>query len=169
MGGDQGAVHVDDQQSRQDLARDRQPREPACGLDLLPYVLPDPRSGLRDLHQGLVRGEVQDPADRRSGRRGPQHEGELVQDRDVGHRGGAHRDGDRRRYQHHAPAELRERPFLRQRCVKCGGQAAPVGELAQQDPARMPDEPGSVRGDRQGMVPPVILHGGERSCSLETA
>lgn len=66
--------------------------------------------------------------------------------------------GDRRGHEGHAPADLRERVLLRQRVIEFAGQAAPVGELAQQDPARVADQAVPARGDRQGMAPPVTLH-----------
>ena len=40
-----------------------------------------------------------------------------------------------------------------------------VGGLPQQDRAGVPDQPGPVGGDLQGTVPPVMLHGEERSSS----
>jgi hypothetical protein len=47
------------------------------------------------------------------------------------------------------------------------GQAALVGELAQQDPAGMADQAVPVGSDLQGMVPPVKLHGEKRSSPVD--
>src|SRR5690242_5496141 len=58
-----------------------------------------------------------------------------------------------------------ELPFLRRAADSPGGQAELVGGLAEQDRAGVADESLSVRGDLQGMVPPVKLHGEERSRS----
>ena len=44
-----------------------------------------------------------------------------------------------------------------------GGGTGLVGGLAEQDRAGVADQALSVRGDLQGMVPPVKLHGEERS------
>jgi hypothetical protein len=88
---------------------------------------------------------------------------ELTQHLDVGQRGGAQRDGDGRRCQRDAAAELRGLPSLGQGRVKPGGQAALVGELAQQDRAGVPDQAVPVGSDFQGMVPGRILHREERS------
>src|SRR5690349_5323144 len=44
-----------------------------------------------------------------------------------------------------------------------GGQAELVGGLAEQDRAGVAEESPPVRGDLQGMIPPVKLHGEERS------
>ena len=136
---------------------------PPGGLGLLPDVLADSRPGLRDPGQHPVGCQVQDPADRGIGRRLPENGRELVQDGDVGHRGGAHRDRDRRGDQRHAPAELRECSLQGEGFLQRRGQAAPVGELAQQDPARVPDEAAAVAGHLQGVVPGRILHREERS------
>ena len=56
-----------------------------------------------------------------------------------------------------------ERALLPQRRAQLRGQSRLVGGLAEQDRAGVADQPGSVRGDLQGMVPPVMLHGEERS------
>ncbi|HEY1706237.1 MAG TPA: hypothetical protein VGG75_41710 [Trebonia sp.] len=54
------------------------------------------------------------------------------------------------------------RAFARARAIR-SGQARLVGGLADQDRAGVADQPFSVRGDLQGMVPPVMLHDEERS------
>ena len=160
---DQGAVHVQEQPPGQGLAGDLQPREPARRLDLLPYVSAGPCPGLRDPGQRPVIGQVQGSADGGIARRRPEHRRELAEHLDVGHRGGAHRDRDRRRCQYRPPAELRGHPSLRQCRVEPGGQAALVGKLAQQDPAAVTDQAIPASRDLQGMIPGRILHREERS------
>jgi hypothetical protein len=66
-----------------------------------------------------------------------------------------------------SPVQQRRRALLPQRAAQGGGESRLVGGLAEQDGAGVADDqPGSCRGDLQGMVPPVILlHGGERSSS----
>ena len=128
-----------------------------------PHVLPAPRPGLRDPRQRPVIGQPQGAADRGIARRRAEDRLQLAQHLDFGHGRGAHCDRDRRGRQHHAPAELRGRPLHRQRRVEFRGQAALVGELAQQDPARVPDQPVSLSSDLQGMTPGRILHREERS------
>ena len=57
------------------------------------------------------------------------------------------------------------RALLPQRRAQPGGQSRLVGGLAEQDRAGVADQAGPVGGDLQGMVPPVMLHGEERSSS----
>ena len=56
-------------------------------------------------------------------------------------------------------------PFFRSAALSGGGEPGLVGGLAEQDRAGVADQARSVRGDLQGMVPPVKLHGEERSSS----
>ena len=56
-------------------------------------------------------------------------------------------------------------PSFRSAALSAGGQSRLVSGLAQQDRAGVPDQARPVRGDLQGMVPPVMLHGEERSSS----
>ena len=53
--------------------------------------------------------------------------------------------------------------LLPQRRAQLRGQSRLVGGLAEQDRAGVADQARPVRGDLQGMVPPVMLHGEERS------
>jgi hypothetical protein len=70
---------------------------------------------------------------------------------------------DRHRRQHGAPVENGRAARLPQRRAQLPGQPRLVGGLAEQDRAGMADQPGSFRGDLQGMVPPVMPYGEERS------
>ncbi len=70
---------------------------------------------------------------------------------------------DRQRDQHGTPVEQRRPARLPQRRAELRGQSRLVGGLAQQDRAGVADQARPVRGDLQGMVPPVMLHGEERS------
>ena len=56
-------------------------------------------------------------------------------------------------------------PFFRSAALRRGGEPGLVGGLAEQDRAGVADQALPVRGDLQGMVPPVMLHGEERSSS----
>jgi len=71
----------------------------------------------------------------------------------------------RQRDQHGAPVEDGRGALLPQRPAELRGEPGLVGGLAEQDRAGVADQPGSVGGDLQGMVPPVMLHGEERSSS----
>jgi hypothetical protein len=75
------------------------------------------------------------------------------------------RDRGRHRDQHDPPVQQRRRTRLPQRRAQGGGQSRLVGGLAEQDRAGVPDQALPVRGDLQGMVPPVKLHGEQRSSS----
>jgi hypothetical protein len=74
-------------------------------------------------------------------------------------------DRGRQRDQHGAAVEDRRGALLPQRRAELPGQSRLVSGLAEQDRAGMADQPGPVGGDLQGMVPPVMLHGEERSSS----
>ena len=54
-------------------------------------------------------------------------------------------------------------PFLPQRGAQARGKSRLVRGLPEQDRAGVADQARPVRGDLQGMVPPVMLHGEERS------
>ena len=54
-------------------------------------------------------------------------------------------------------------PFLSRAALSPAVRPELVGGLAEQDRAGVADQSLSVRGDLQGMVPPVMLHGEERS------
>jgi hypothetical protein len=82
---------------------------------------------------------------------------------DVAHAGRPERDRGRQGHQHDAPVEQRRRALLPQRRAHLRGQPGLVGRLTEQDRAGVADQAGSFRGDLQGMVPPVMLHGEERS------
>jgi hypothetical protein len=56
-------------------------------------------------------------------------------------------------------------PFLRTAALGCPVSPRLVSGLAEQDRPGVADQPGSSCGDLQGMVPPVKLHGEERSGS----
>ena len=57
------------------------------------------------------------------------------------------------------------RALLPQRPAQPAGQSGLVGGLPQQDRPGVADQARPVGGDLQGMVPPVMLHGEERSSS----
>ena len=61
------------------------------------------------------------------------------------------------------------RARLPQRRAQAGGQSRLVGGLAEQDRAGVADQARPAAGDLQGMVPPRILHGEERSSLREVA
>jgi hypothetical protein len=54
-------------------------------------------------------------------------------------------------------------PFFRSAALRCAEGSRLIGGLAEQDRAGVADQPGPVGGDLQSMVPPVMLHGEERS------
>ena len=89
----------------------------------------------------------------------------MRQQGDVAHAGGPERDRGRQRHEHGTPVEDGRGARLPQRRAELPGQSGLVGGLAEQDRAGVADQPGPVRGDLQGMVPPVMLHGEERSSS----
>jgi len=71
----------------------------------------------------------------------------------------------RHRHQHDPPVQNRPVPGLAQRRAQLPGQSRLVGGLPEEDRAGVADQARSVGGDLQGMVPPVMLHGEERSSS----
>jgi hypothetical protein len=89
----------------------------------------------------------------------------MRQHRDVAHAGGPERDRGRHRHQYDSPVENGRFPRLPQRRAQPGGQSRPIGGLAEQDRAGVADQTGPAGGDLQGMIPPVMLHGEERSSS----
>jgi hypothetical protein len=89
----------------------------------------------------------------------------VGQQRDVAHAGGPERDRGRQRDQHDAPVQQRRRALPPQRCAELAGQSSLVGGLAEQDRPGVADQARPVGGDLQGMIPPVMLHGEERSSS----
>ncbi len=58
-----------------------------------------------------------------------------------------------------------ELPFFRSAPAELPGEPGLVGGLAEQDRAGVAGQAGPAGGDLQGMVPPVMLHGEERSSS----
>ncbi len=164
-GGDQGGIHVDDQPPGQGLSGDLEPREPGGRvLDQLPGVRPGSRAGAGDLVQrGRRPGQVQGAPHRRRARCVPEHRGQVLQQGDVAHAGRPERDRGRQRDQHGAPVEDGRGALLPQGRAELPGQSRLVGGLAEQDRAGVADQPGPVGSDLQGMVPPVMLHGEERS------
>jgi hypothetical protein len=82
---------------------------------------------------------------------------------------GPERDRGGQRDEHGAPVEDGRAALLPQRRAQLPGQSGLVGGLAEQDRAGVAYQPGSVGGDLQGMVPPVMLHREERSriCGLQ--
>ena len=116
-----------------------------------------------------IAGQVQGPPHRRPARRVPQHRGQVRQHRDVAHAGGPERDRRRHRDQHDPPVENGRCPRLPQRRTQGSGQSRLVSGLAEQDRARVADQARPAVGDLQGMVPPRILHGEERSSLREVA
>jgi hypothetical protein len=92
----------------------------------------------------------------------------VREQRDVAHAGGAERDRGGQRHEHDPPVEQRRRALLPQRRAELPAQSRLVGGLAEQDGAGVADQARPVRGDLQGMVPPVMLHGEERSSSAIT-
>jgi len=106
---------------------------------------------------------VQGAPHRRPARRVFQHRGQVRQQRDVAHTGGPERDRRRQRDQHDPPVEGGRRPGLAQRRAELSGESRLVGGFAEQHGTGVADQARPVRGDLQGMVPPVMLHGEERS------
>ena len=164
-GRDESGVHVDDQPARQRLARDGEPGEPGGRpLDEVPGVLSRlrPRPG-DPVQHARGSGQVERTADRRAAGSGSQDRGQVREQGDVAHARGAERDRDGQRDEHRPAVEQRRRALLQQGGGQPGGKAELVGCLAEQDRASVADEALSVRGDLQGTVPPVKLHGEERS------
>ena len=56
-------------------------------------------------------------------------------------------------------------PAFRSAAVSCAVSPA-LGGLAAQDRADVADQAGPAAGDLQGMIPPVMLHGEERTRAL---
>jgi hypothetical protein len=83
--------------------------------------------------------------------------------RDAAHAGGAQHDRGRHRDQHDPPVKQGRRARLPQSGAQARCQPCLVGGLPQQDRARVADQARPAAGDLQGMVPPVMLHGEERS------
>jgi hypothetical protein len=124
------------------------------------------RAGAGDpLQRGRRPGQVQGAAHRRPARRVAEHGGQVREQGDVAHAGRPERDRRGQRDKHGAPVEGRRGALLPQRRAELPGQSCLVSGLAEQDRAGVPDQAGSFGGDLQGMVPPVMLHGGERSSS----
>jgi hypothetical protein len=113
-------------------------------------------------------GQVQGPADGRPARWRPEQRGQVREQADVAHARSSQRDRGGHRDERDSPVEQRRGALFLQRAGQQAGQADLVGGLAEQDRARVADQALSVRGDLQGMVPPVMLHGEERS-GLEVA
>ena len=138
----------------------------AVAGDQRPGVRAGFRAGTGDLVQH--RGDPASSRARRTvgaARGGPEHGGQVREQRDVAHAGGAERDRDRHRDQHDPPVEQRRRALLPQCGAELAGEAGLVGGLAEQDRPGVADQALPVRGDLEGMVPPVKLHGEERSSS----
>ena len=126
------------------------------------------RAGAGDpVQHGRGAGQLEGAADRRAARRGPEDRGQVGEQRDVAHARGTQRDRDGHRDQHDAPVEQRGCVLLPQRRAQDGGQSRLVGGLAEQDRPGVADQALPARGDLEGMVPPVKLHGEERSRSGE--
>ena len=127
------------------------------------------RPGTGDpVQRGGRPGQVQGAAHRRPARRVPEYRGQVREQGDVAHAGGPERDRGRQRDEHGAPVEDGRAAFLPQRPAELRSQSGLVGGLAEQDRSGVADQPCSVGGDLQGMVPPVMLHGEERSRSVDT-
>jgi Resolvase, N terminal domain len=78
---------------------------------------------------------------------------------DVAHARGAQRDHGRHRDQHDSPVEQGRRALPPQRRAQARGQSRLVRGLAEEYRAGVADQARPVRGDLQGMGPPVMLHG----------
>jgi hypothetical protein len=65
--------------------------------------------------------------------------------------------------QHDPPVKQGRRARLPQSGAQARCQPCLVGGLPQQDRARVADQARPAAGDLQGMAPPVMLHGEERS------
>ena len=165
-GGDQGGVHVDDQPARHGLARDDQPRETRGGLlDQVPRVRAGLRAGAGDpVQHGRGPGQVKSAAHRRPARRVPEH-GARCASRAMPLMLAAPSAIAAASDRHGAPVEGGRRALLPQRPAELPGQSCLVGGLPQQDRAGVADQAGPAGGDLQGTVPPVMLHGEERSSS----
>lgn len=92
----------------------------------------------------------------------PEHQGQVRQHRDIAHAGGPQRDR-RHQDQHDTPVQQRRRAFPAQRGTQARSKSRLVRGLPQQHRAGVADQTRPVRCDLQGMVPPVMLHGEERS------
>jgi hypothetical protein len=68
---------------------------------------------------------------------------------------GPQRDRRGHRDQHGSPVDELGRALFPQRAGQAGGEPGLVGGLAEQDGVGVPDQALSVRGDLQGMVPPL--------------
>ena len=143
-GGDQGGVHVDDQPARSGSSRRSASHGNPAGVPAIsvPGVRPGLRAGAGDpVQHGRRPGQVQGAADRRPARRGPEHRGEVREQRDVAHAGGPERDRGRQRDQHDAPVEQRR---------ACPSSAAPRSAARSARPGRRPCGAGPRRRGRPG-------------------
>ena len=93
----------------------------------------------------------------------PSTGGQVRQHCDVAHAGGPQRDRRRQRDQHDTPVQQRRRAFPTERGTQARGKSRLVRGLRQQHRAGVADQARPVRGDLEGMVPTVVLHGEERS------
>ena len=75
---------------------------------------------------------------------------------DVAHAGRAEGDRDRQRREHGPAVEQWRRALPEQGGTEPGGGPELAGGLAEQDGARVADQTLPVRGDFQGMLPPVM-------------
>ena len=167
-GGDQGGVHVDDQPARSGSS----PRWPATGTRR-----GCPRSAstrARGLSRGRGRsGPAWPPSRPGPGRGAPSARSARPRARGPGARAGRCRSCWSPRARSPPPAtparcpgrRAGDVPFFRSAALSCAGQSRLVGGLAEQDRAGVADQAGPAGGDLQGMVPPVMLHGEERSSS----
>jgi len=130
------------------------------------HVRAGSRAGAGDpVQRGRRPGQVQGAPHRRPARRHPQHRGQVREQGDVAHAGRAERDRGRQRDEHGAPVEGGRAALLPQRPAELPGEPGLAGGLAEQDRAGVAGQAGPAGGDLQGMVPPVMLHGEERSSS----
>jgi len=93
----------------------------------------------------------------------------MRQHRDIALARGAQRDRDRHRHQRDPPVQHWRRTRLPQCRAQGGGESGLVGGLAEQDRAGVPDQARPAAGHLEGMIPPRILHGEQRSSLREAA
>jgi hypothetical protein len=127
---------------------------------VLPGLRPRPGD---PVEHGRGAGQVEGAADGGPAGGVAEHGSEVGEQGDVAHAGRAEGDRDGQRREHGPAVEERRRALPEQGGAEEGGEPELVGGLAEQDGARVADQPIPVRGDLQGMVPPVMLHGEERS------
>ena len=168
-GGDQGGVHVDDHPARQRLPGDRPATGTRRGCPRSASTrAPGPLARARAIRSSMAGVPARSRArrDRRPARRVPEHRGQVRQQGDVAHAGGARARSRPPATRARCPGRSRgDVPFFRSAPHSQPVSPAWSAALRSRTAPAWPTRPGPVRGDLQGMVPPVMLHGEERSSS----